>query len=65
MPALTERELEILKLLASDMLGKQIAAKLDISPLTLRTHKHNLYKKLATQSRREAVNKARYLGIIT
>jgi ATP/maltotriose-dependent transcriptional regulator MalT len=64
-PALSERELEVLRLLAANMLGKRIATTLDISPLTVRTHKHNIYKKLGVHTRRQAVERATKCGILS
>ena len=43
---ITERELEIIKQLASGKRPKEIASILNISPLTVNTHKKNIYKKL-------------------
>lgn len=54
---LTERELEILDLLAQGYRNKQIAEKLFLSPHTIRTHIYNIYEKLQVNNRVEAVNK--------
>ena len=57
---LTTRQLEITKLMASDMPDKAIAAELGITPSTLDDHKRQLYKKAGVQSKPgliiEAVN---------
>jgi two-component system nitrate/nitrite response regulator NarP len=58
--ALTERETEILKALASDRSAGQIAHAFAISPNTLKFHLKNVYQKLGVQSRAQAV--ARYLS---
>ncbi|HYV96475.1 MAG TPA: response regulator transcription factor [Gemmatimonadaceae bacterium] len=55
-PALpTQREREILSLLADGLGNKQIAARLGISPNTVKTHLEVLFDKLAVTSRAEAV----------
>lgn len=55
---LTNREREILELLAKGYRYKEIADLLSISFETVRTHIHNIYEKLHVQSRTEALNKA-------
>jgi len=55
---LTERENEILQLLAKGYLYKEIAARLFISLETVKSHIHNIYDKLHVQTRVEALNKA-------
>ena len=55
--ALTPREEEILALLASGCLYKEIGERLDISLNTVRTHLKNIYEKLHVQSRGEATMK--------
>jgi DNA-binding NarL/FixJ family response regulator len=55
---LTEREMEILDLLARGYLYKEIAAELFISTSTVKQHIHNIYGKLHVQTRTEALNKA-------
>lgn len=54
---LTQREKEILKLLARGLRYKEIAAELTISIDTVRTHTRHIYEKLQVQSRIEAINK--------
>ena len=61
---LTDREREILMLLAKRFSNKEIAAELVISPMTVKRHTINIYQKLYVQSRREAVEAAQRLGII-
>ena len=56
---LTEREKEILDLLAQGYLYKEIAEELFISKLTVKKHIHNIYEKLQVQNRTEALNRAR------
>ena len=52
---LSEREMQVLKLLVDGLDYKNIAEKLDISPNTIRKHIDNIYKKLHVTSRAQAV----------
>jgi LuxR family maltose regulon positive regulatory protein len=61
---LSERELDVLRLLGSDLAGPQIARELVVSLNTLRTHTKNIYAKLGVTSRREAVRRAAELGLL-
>ena len=56
--ALSNRENEILQLLAKGLLYKEIANQLNISVSTVRQHIHHIYEKLHVQNRTEAINKA-------
>lgn len=62
--ALTERELEVLRLAAEGMTNKGIGQALDISDRTVQGHLANIYGKLDAGSRTEAVTKALKLGWI-
>lgn len=62
---LSPRELEILAWMAERLTNREIGAKLFISPGTVKRHSENIYQKLAVHSRRDAVAKARGLGIIS
>lgn len=55
--SLSNREGDILKLLAKGLLYKEIAAQLSLSTSTVRQHIHNIYEKLHVQNRTEALNK--------
>ena len=55
---LSNRENEILQLLAKGLLYKEIANNLSISTATVRQHIHHIYEKLHVQNRTEAINKA-------
>ena len=55
---LTDREKEVLELLAKGFLYKEIATELFISKETVKSHIHNIYDKLHVQTRTEALNKA-------
>ena len=61
---LTQRELEVLRLIASGESNRQISSKLFVGVGTVKTHVNHLYRKLDTHSRTQAVAKARGLGLI-
>jgi LuxR family maltose regulon positive regulatory protein len=61
---LSERELEVLRLLRSDLDGPEIARELVVSLNTLRTHTKNIYAKLGVGSRRAALRRAEELGLL-
>jgi ATP/maltotriose-dependent transcriptional regulator MalT/ActR/RegA family two-component response regulator len=61
---LTNREIEVLGLLVKRLSNKEIAAKMFISPETVKKHLNNLYGKLNANGRRQAVEKAGHLKII-
>ena len=61
---LTRREIEILPLLAEGLSNQEIAARLGIAPVTVKTHLQNIYKKLNSKNRIEALKKSREIGII-
>ena len=63
-PALSPREIEILGLVAKGMTNREIAALLNISSLTVACHIKNIYKKLAVNSRTQAVFEARTFGLL-
>lgn len=60
---LSERETEVLRMLATELSGPEIADRLFVSINTLRTHTKNLYSKLQVNNRRAAVRKAGELNI--
>lgn len=60
----TDREYEVLTLLAAGCANKEIARLLDLSPNTVKTHLARLYEKLEVQRRTQAVQKARELSLI-
>jgi LuxR family maltose regulon positive regulatory protein len=61
---LSERELEVLRLLESELDGPDIARELIVSVNTVRTHTKNIYAKLGVSSRRAAVRRAVELGLL-
>jgi LuxR family maltose regulon positive regulatory protein len=61
---LTNRELQILELLAQRLRNKEIAAKLFISAETVKKHLNTIYRKLNVTRRLQAVEKAHTLGIL-
>jgi LuxR family maltose regulon positive regulatory protein len=60
---LSSRELDVLRLLRSELSGPEIARELHVSMNTLRTHTKNIYTKLGAASRREAVRRAAEHGL--
>ena len=61
---LSERELEVLAELAAGHANKEIAARLHVSPNTVKTHVARLFEKLQANRRTEAIRKARELGLV-
>jgi LuxR family transcriptional regulator, maltose regulon positive regulatory protein len=61
---LSERELDVLDLLGTELSGPEIADRLSVSLNTLRTHTKNIYGKLGVNSRRAAVRRAEELGFL-
>jgi LuxR family maltose regulon positive regulatory protein len=62
---LSQRERQILTLLAERLSNKEIANKLHISTATVKRHAANIYQKLGVHGRRHAVAKADGLGLLT
>lgn len=60
---LSSRELDVLRLLRSELSGPEIARALHVSLNTLRTHTKSIFSKLGVSSRRAAVRRASELGL--
>jgi DNA-binding CsgD family transcriptional regulator len=61
---LTVRELEVLRLLTSELSTRQMAQSLYVAPSTVRTQLKSIYRKLGISSRKEAVQEARARGLL-
>ena len=61
---LSERELEILQLIAEGLTNRQIADRLYLSINTVKAHARNIYSKLGVNNRTQSVAKARVLGVL-
>ena len=61
---LSDRELDVLRLLATDLDGPDIARALHISLNTMRTHSRSIFRKLQVNTRRAAVRQAATLGLL-
>lgn len=62
---LTERETEVLRLLAQGLANKEIARMLDIGDKTVKTHVSNIFGKLGVVSRTQAALYAASIGLVT
>jgi LuxR family transcriptional regulator, maltose regulon positive regulatory protein len=61
---LSDREMEVLRMLAEGIAPAEVAKKLYVSPFTLKAHTQNIYSKLNVHSRIEAINRARELKLL-
>jgi LuxR family maltose regulon positive regulatory protein len=61
---LSDRELDVLRLLATELGGPDIARELVLSLNTVRTHTKNIYTKLGVNNRRAAVRRATELDLL-
>jgi LuxR family maltose regulon positive regulatory protein len=59
---LTQRELEVLELLALRLTNKEIAQALAISPGTAKQHTRSVFQKLHAENRRDVIVQARNMG---
>ena len=62
--ALSERETEVLRLVASGLSNAEAGRKLFIAPSTVKKHLENIYDKLGTRSRTQAIARAREIGLL-
>jgi DNA-binding CsgD family transcriptional regulator len=60
----SERELQVLRLIAAGQSNKEIARRLEVSPNTVKTHVAKVFEKLGAKRRTEAILRARELGVI-
>ncbi len=63
-PLLTEREREVLDLIAAGATNREIAERLYLSPHTVKEHTSALYRKLRARNRAEAVQRAQRIGLL-
>jgi LuxR family maltose regulon positive regulatory protein len=61
---LSERELEVLQLIAEGLTNREIASRLFLSLNTVKAHTRNVYGKLDVHNRTQAVVRARALGVL-
>lgn len=62
---LSEREMEVLALLASGMTNSEIAGELHVAVGTIKSHMNSIYRKLGANRRSEALARARELDLVT
>ncbi|CAN5846130.1 hypothetical protein BH23CHL8_BH23CHL8_21360 [soil metagenome] len=62
-PELTDREREVLELVARGMSNQQITHRLVVSPKTVRNHISNIFSKMQVRDRAEAIVRAREAGM--
>ena len=63
--SLSERELQVLDLLAAGATNREIAERLYLSPHTVKDHASTLYRKIHARNRAEALTRAQRLGLIS
>jgi two-component system response regulator DesR len=63
-PLLSEREREVLDLIAAGSTNREIAQRLYLSPHTVKEHTSALYRKLHARNRAEAVQRAQRIGLL-
>ena len=62
---LSDRELDVLRLLGTDLAGPEIARELVVSLSTVRSHTKSIYAKLGVNNRRAAVTRAEELDLLS
>ena len=63
-PSLSEREIEIVRLVAKGFSNDELAERLHLSPDTIKAHLRHIYEKLGVESRVEAVTEAMRTGLV-
>ena len=63
-PSLSEREIEIVRLVAKGFSNDELAERLHLSPDTIKVHLRHIYEKLGVESRVEAVTEAMRTGLV-
>ena len=63
-PSLSEREIEIVRLVAKGFSNDELAERLHLSPDTIKVHLRHVYEKLGVESRVEAVTEAMRTGLV-
>jgi LuxR family maltose regulon positive regulatory protein len=61
---LSEREMEVLALIAAGKSNRQVAKDLFVAMSTVKTHVNNIHRKLDARNRTQAVSRARELGLL-
>jgi len=61
---LSERELEVLQLIAEGLTNKEVSDRLYLSPNTVKVHNRTIFSKLGVKSRTQAVARARGMGLL-
>jgi LuxR family maltose regulon positive regulatory protein len=61
---LSEREIEVLQIIALGKTNQEIARQLFVSPGTIKAHTSSIYRKLDVANRTEAVARARQIGLL-
>lgn len=61
---LSERELEVLQLIAEGLTNQEVGARLYLATNTIKAHNRNIYSKLCVKSRTQAIARARAMGLL-
>ena len=61
---LSQRELEVLRLIAQGLSNREIGERLFLAIITVKGHNRNIFRKLQVRRRTEAVARARELGLL-
>jgi LuxR family maltose regulon positive regulatory protein len=61
---LSEREIEVLRLMAEGLTNREIADQLHLAPTTVKVHARNIYGKLGANNRTQAAARARAIGLL-